>query len=258
MRSSLIGSLIGVLRHNLSRKAARVRVFELGRVFRRDTAVTEGPLSVAGISQPMRVAALAFGPANTLQWGHKERTVDFFDVKGDLEALLAPRQAVFVPAVHAALHPGRCAAVVLDGRVIGHLGELHPQWRQAYELPHAPVVFELDLQALQETPVPVFRPVPRQQPVVRDLALVVGEGVTHDALMATLRGDPSGLIRAATLFDVYRPQAAGAGMAAGERSLAVRLELLDFDSTLTEDRIESVVAAAVARVAQAFGARLRA
>ncbi|MBL8316145.1 MAG: phenylalanine--tRNA ligase subunit beta, partial [Rubrivivax sp.] len=258
MRSSLIGSLIGVLRHNLSRKAARVRVFELGRVFRRDTTVTEGPLSVAGISQPMRLAALAFGPANVLQWGHKERPVDFFDVKGDLEALLAPSQAAFVPAVHPALHPGRCAAVVLDGRVIGHLGELHPQWRQAYELPLAPVVFELDLQALHETPVPAFRPVPRQQPVVRDLALVVGESVTHDALMATLRGDPSGLIQAATLFDVYRPQAAGAGMAAGERSLAVRLEMLDFDSTLTEDRIESVVAAAVARVTQAFGARLRA
>ncbi len=258
MRSSLIGSLIGVLRHNLARRAARVRVFELGRVFQRDATVQEGPLSVAGISQPMRVAALAYGPAEALQWGHKERPVDFYDIKGDLEALMVPRRPVFAPAVHAAMHPGRCASVAVDGRVIGHLGELHPQWRQAYELPQAPVVFELDLQAVLETPVPVKQPLPRQQAVLRDLALVVGEAVQHDALMAALRADPSGLVRAATLFDIYRPHGPGAGMAPGERSLAVRLELLDFDSTLTEDRIDSAIAAAVARAAQAFGARLRA
>ena len=258
MRSSLIGSLVGVLHHNLARKAARVRVFELGRVFLRDASVLEGPLNVAGISQPMRVAALAYGPANAVQWGHKERGVDFFDIKGDLQALLAPREAVFRVATHPALHPGRCAAVEVGGRLIGHVGELHPQWRQAYELPHAPVLFELDLQALLAVPVPVLQAVPRQQPVQRDLALVVGEHVAHDALMASLRADPSGLIRTATLFDVYKPQAASGGMAVGERSLAVRLELLDFEATLTEDRIESVMAAAVARVAQAFGARLRA
>ncbi len=258
MRSSLIGSLVGVLRHNLTRKAGRVRVFELGRVFRRDAGIAEGPLSVAGVSQPMRVAALAYGPTESLQWGQPERAVDFFDIKGDLQALLTPRQAVFKPATHPALHPGRCAAVEVDGRLIGHVGELHPQWRQAYELPQAPMVFELDLPSVLEMPLPVFQAVPRQQAVLRDLALVVGEGVRHDALMATLRADPAGLIRAATLFDVYRPSTASAGIAAGERSLALRLELLDFDSTLTEDRIESVVAAAVARVAQAFGARLRA
>jgi phenylalanyl-tRNA synthetase beta chain len=258
MRSSLIGSLVGVLRHNLARKAARVRVFELGRVFRRDTSVLEGPLNVAGVSQPMRVAALAYGPVDSLQWANKERGVDFFDIKGDLQALLAPREAVFRAATHPALHPGRCAAVEVGGRLIGHVGELHPQWRQAYELPHAPVVFELDLQALLAAAVPILQPVPRQQPVLRDLALVLGDQVGHDDLMATLRADPSGLIRTATLFDVYKPQAASGGMAVGERSLAVRLELLDFDATLTEDRIESVMAAAVARVAQAFGARLRA
>ena len=81
---------------------------------------------------------------------------------------------------------------------------------------------------------------------------------TSGGAAPVLRADPSGLIRAVTLFDVYKPQAPGTGIAQGERSFAVRLELLDFDSTLTEDRIESVVAAAVARVAQAFGARLRA
>jgi phenylalanyl-tRNA synthetase beta chain len=105
--------------------------------------------------------------------------------------------------------------------------------------------------------VPGFKPVSRQQPVLRDVALVVRDDVAHDALVACLEADPGGLIRSATLFDIYKPATPVAGVAQGERSLAMRLELLDFDSTLTEDRIEGAVAAAVARAGQAFGARLR-
>ena len=261
MRSSLVGSLVEALRHNLARKATRVRLFEVGRVFRRDPGVADGPLTVAGVRQPMRVAGLAFGPALPLQWSERERAVDFYDLKGDVEALLAPRQARFVAADHPALHPGRCAAVELDGRVIGHVGELHPRWRQAYELPafqgHAPVLFELELDAVLEHPLPGYRPLPRQQPVQRDVALVVGESVRHDALVAALRADPAGLVRRATLFDIYVPAAPASGLAAGERSLALRLELLDAEATLTEERIEATVAAAVARAAAACGARLR-
>ena len=258
MRSSLLGSLVGVLRHNLGRKAARVRVFELGRVFMRDATVVDGGLTVAGVHQPMRVAALAYGSADMAQWGAQEKGVDFFDAKGDIEALLSPLKPRFVAAEHAAMHPGRCAAVMLGGRLLGHVGELHPQWRQAYELPVAPVMFELDLDAVLDRPVPEFKPVSRQQPVSRDLALVVKDNITHDALIEALQADPAGLIRAAALFDVYKPAAAVAGMAGDERSLAVRLELLAFDSTLTEERIEATMAAAVARAGQAVGARLRA
>jgi phenylalanyl-tRNA synthetase beta chain len=258
MRSSLLGSLLQVLRHNLARKAGRVRVFEIGRVFMRDAAAVDGELTVAGVHQPMRAAGLAYGSADALQWSRPEQGVDFFDAKGDVEALLAPRRPRFVAATHPALHPGRCARIELDGRPVGHVGELHPRWRQAYELPQAPLLFELDLAALLELQVPAFVPVPRQQPVWRDVALVVGEDVAHDALVAQLRADPAGLIRAATLFDIYKPAARGAGIEAGERSMAVRLELLDFDSTLTEDRIDETVAAAVARAQTAFGARLRA
>jgi phenylalanyl-tRNA synthetase beta chain len=109
-----------------------------------------------------------------------------------------------------------------------------------------------------DVPVPEFQPVPRQQPVFRDLALVVRDDVPHDGLMHSLRADAEGLVRAATLFDVYKPNVFVSGMAANERSLAVRLELLDFEITLTEDRIEGAMAAAVARAGQAFGARLRA
>ena len=260
MRSSLIGSLVQVLRHNLARRAARVRVFEVGRVAWRDASVADGPLSVAGIAQPVKVGALVYGAADSLQWGERERTVDFFDAKGDIEALLAPRQPQFVPAEHPALHPGRSARILLDGVDIGVVGELHPRWRQGYELPQAPVVFELDLAALQQRDLPVFEPIARHQSATRDLALVVPESASHDALVTALRADPDGLVRHATLFDVYRPSAASvdAGMAATERSMAVRLELLDAQATLTEERIDAALAAAVLRAGHAVGARMRA
>ncbi|MEK8031509.1 phenylalanine--tRNA ligase subunit beta [Ideonella sp. DXS29W] len=257
MRSSVLGSLVQVLRYNLSRKAARVRVFEVGRVFRRDASVAASDSTVQGIAQPARVAGLAYGPTVVQQWGQAEKAVDFFDVKGDVEALLAPRVAKFVAAEHPAMHPGRCAAVELDGQIIGHVGELHPRWRQAYELPLAPVMFELDLAAVQRRDVPQAQPVPRQQAAVRDLALVVSEQVTHDALTATLRADADGLVRSAVLFDIYKPAAPTVDIPAGHRSLAVRLEMLDDDATLTDDRIDAAVAQAVARAQAAHGARLR-
>jgi len=265
MRSSLLGSLVAALRHNLAHKAGRVRLFEIGRVFRKDPAAEDGELTVAGVDQPVRLAALAFGPAEAPQWGTRERAVDFFDVKGDLEALLAPRVPTFEPATHPALHPGRCARVRVDGQDIGFVGELHPRWRQGYELPQAPVLFELDLAAVRRVPLPAFRPVPRQQSAWRDVALVLADGAgsaTHAAVEASLCADPAGLVRSATLFDIYRPAAGaasgGAGVSMGERSMAYRLELRDDAATLTDERIEAAVAAAVARAAAAFGARLRA
>ncbi len=257
MRSSLLGSLVNVLRGNLARKAPRVRVFELGRVYLRDAAVPAGPSTVAGIAQPARLAALAYGGADSAQWGSKERAVDFFDVKGDVEALLAPTTAVFVADTHPALHPNRCARVELRGKPIGFVGELHPRWRQAYELPQAPVLFELSLDAVIARAVPAFTPLPRQQSAWRDVALVVADSVTHDALAAALTEDATGLIRSASLFDLYKPAQAGADIAANERSLAFRLELLDDAATLTDDRIEATVRAAIDRVQARHGARLR-
>lgn len=257
MRSSLIGSLVATLRHNLARRAARVRVFEVGRAYRRDPQALHHDTGVAGIDQPMRVAGLAWGSADALQWAGAERAVDFFDVKGDVEALLDPLRPRFEPGYHPALHPGRSARVELDGRAIGWVGELHPRWCQGYELPQPPVVFELELAALTSRPMPMAVPLPRQQPALRDLALVVGEGVTHDALMAALADDASGLVRSARLFDVYKPKAGSAGWAEGERSMAVRLELRDDDATLTDERIDAALAEALDRARQRLGARLR-
>ncbi len=234
-----------------------MRVFEVGRVFRRDTSVPDSGTTVAGIDQPMRLGGLAHGPAASSQWGQKERQVDLFDLKGDIEALLAPRKPVFTAGTHPALHPGRCARVELDGCVIGHVGELHPQWRQAYELPQAPVLFEMELDAVLARDVPVAQPVPKHQSSWRDVALVVRDDVAHDRLADILAQDPSGLVRSVLLFDVYRPTQFSGDIGAGEHSMALRVELLDEQANLTDERIDVAMAAAVQRAQTAFSARLR-
>ena len=261
MRSSLLGSLLQVLKFNLARKAPRVRVFELGRVFLRDASVKSTDTTVEGFDQPMRLAGLACGSADAVQWGRKEQGVDFFDVKGDLENLLAPLQADFVPATHPAMHPGRCAQVLLGGKSIGFVGELHPQWRQAYDLAPAPVLFELELDEVLQRAVPVFQAVPKFQSVQRDIAVVVADNVTHAALMSAVWAAPTnGVLRDAHLFDVYRPKVSKGEVAqAGEtdRSLAVRLTLQDDGATLAEDQIEACVKAVVDQLIARVGARQR-
>ena len=261
MRSSLIGSLLQVVKFNADRKADRVRVFELGRVFLRNAAVKDSDTTVEGFDQPMRVAGMAWGPVEALGWQGKARAVDFFDVKGDVEALLAPRKAEFLPAEHPALHPGRSAQVVLGGEVIGHVGELHPRWRQAWDLPQAPVLFELALDAVTARVVPVAEGVAKHQPVERDIAVIVAESVTHAQLMQAIHAAPTeGLLQGAVLFDIYRPKAdtVGSTLSVGEKSLAVRLVLGASEATLTDAQIDGAMQAVVAHLAQHVSARLRA
>ena len=259
MRSSLLGSLLQVLKFNLDRKAQQVRVFELGRVFLRDDSVATTDSTVKGIHQPMRVAGLAWGEPEGLQWEGKGARADFFDVKGDVEALLAPLQAVFTPATHPAMHPGRCASVSVAGKSIGFIGELHPRWRQGYDLAQAPMLFELELDAVLQREVPVFKAVSKLQPVERDIAVIVPESVTYAALMAAIHhANTQDLLKCATLFDVYRPQQASAGMQLGEKSLAVRLALSSDVATLTDDAIDAAVQAVLASLQSQLQARLRA
>jgi phenylalanyl-tRNA synthetase beta chain len=262
MRSSLLGSLIAALKFNLDRKAERVRLFELGRVFFKDAAVKDSDTTVAGFHQPMRVAGLAYGPTDAVQWGVTTRGVDFFDAKGDVQALLAPLQVAFRAGAHPAMHPGRCASVWRAEACIGHVGELHPKWRQGYELAQAPMLFELALDAVLARDVPVFQSVSRYQPVERDLAIVVKESVTHAAVMDAIRSTESTLLRDALLFDVYRPKKAADGMvtgglAADEKSLTVRLVFSRDDATLTETEIDTVVKHALVQLEQRVAARLR-
>jgi phenylalanyl-tRNA synthetase beta chain len=262
MRSSLLGSLLQVLKFNLDRKAQRVRVFELGRVFLRDSSVKNTDTTVEGFHQPMRVAGMVYGSTDELQWDVKEKGVDFFDVKGDVEAMLAPRKPTFSPAAHPAMHPGRCANVLLDGVVIGFVGELHPKWRQAYDLAQAPIMFELELDAVLQREVPVYKAVTKHQGVERDIAVLVDEKVTHAALMEAVWAAPTaGLLRGAALFDVYRPKPAkdpdGVAVASVEKSMAVRLTLNSQETTLTEDQIDTTVQAVLSSLISTLGARQR-
>jgi phenylalanyl-tRNA synthetase beta chain len=259
MRSLLAGSLLQALKFNLDRKAERVRVFEIGRVFQRDESVRTTDTTVRGVRQPMHVAGLAYGEPDGLQWGRKTGAADFYDVKGDVESLLSPLHAQFEPARHPAMHPGRCAAVRVEGEVIGLVGELHPRWRQQWDLPHAPVLFELDLDAVLARKVPVFEAVPKFQPAERDIAVIVRDEVSHAALLQAVQSaDTGGLLREALLFDVYKPKQATAGLAQNEKSLAVRLTLASTEATLTDEQIEAAVGAVVGRIAGQLGGRLRA
>ena len=259
MRSSLLGSLLQVLKFNLDRKASRINVFELGRVFLRNPDSQNTDTTVAGFDQPMRIAGLAYGPRAEVSWDQPAKSADFFDIKGDVEALLAPLQATFLPAEHPAMHPGRCASVSVGGKAIGFIGELHPKWRQGYELAQAPLLFELDLDAVLQRPVPVFEAVSKLQPVERDIAVIVPEAVTHSALMASIYGaDTNGLLSKAVLFDVYRPQPGSSAMSLGEKSLAVRLVLTSGAATLTEEAIEAAVQSVLSKLQNQLQARLRA
>lgn len=259
MRSNLVGSLLANVRYNVNRKAGRVRVFEVGAVFKRNAAVADGPLSVAGFEQPKHVAAMAYGPVNDEQWGEKTRQVDFFDVKADLEALFAPSVLRFVKGEHPALHPGRSAFVELDGKQIGFIGELHPRWLQKYDLPQAPVVFEVDAEALRQRSVPAYAEISKFPGATRDLALVVKQGVAAqevlDCFHAEIAANPGGkIVQAVVLFDEYR----GKGLETDEKSLAFRFGLQDTQSTLQDDAVDAIMAA-VARAAQEkVGAKLRA
>ena len=258
MRSSLVGSLLQALKFNLDRKAAYLNIFELGRIFLRDARSVDSDTSVAGFNQPMRIAGLAYGARQALHWDATDRVVDFFDVKGDVEALLAPLQATFATLLHPALHPGRSASVLVGGQPIGFVGELHPKWRQAYELPQAPIVFELALDAVLARQMPRFEAVSKFQPVERDIALVVPESTTYAALMTAINGaDTKGLLKEARLFDVYRPQQGSTVMQIGEKSLAVRLMLSSDVATLTDEEIESAVKSVVANLRDALQARMR-
>ena len=273
MRSSMIGGLVAALKFNLNRQATRVRVFELGRVFARSTSVVAGPLEVAGIAQPQRLAGLAFGPADDEQWGvpSPPRDVDYFDVKGDLERLVQVGAARFSAAAHPAFHPGRCARIFVAGVAIGWIGELHPRLQQKHELPRAPVLFEVDLDPLRALGLPEYRPVPRFPAVIRDVSLLVDlaapvQGVL-DAVSELARSDARlACLRDIRLFDLYRASPADSSKVAEadpnallikEKSLAFRIVLQDTEKTLSDTEADAAVTALVEGLGRTVGARLR-
>nr|MCU0258421.1 phenylalanine--tRNA ligase subunit beta [Solirubrobacteraceae bacterium] len=259
MRTTLWGGLLGNLRHNVNRKAARVRLFEVGRVFLRDPSAAPGPLAVPGIVQPWRIGGLAWGPALDEQWGAKARAVDFHDVKGDLEAIAGPGALRCESAAHPALHPGRSARLVDGGgRPVGWLGALHPRLVQPLDLTGAPILFELELEPMLERPVPSYREFPRFPPAIRDLAFVLPEHVPAADVLADIealrRSEPSlAPLRNVRLFDEYR----GKGLENKEKSLAIRFWMQDTQRTLEDAEVDSAMRAIVTGLGQTRGARLR-
>jgi phenylalanyl-tRNA synthetase beta chain len=253
MRTTLLGGLLAGVRYNAARKLERIRLFEVGRVFLRDASVKDGPLEIAGMRQPMRVAAAACGPAVEEQWGTKPRAVDFFDLKADVEALFAPRAVRFEAAPHPAFHPGRSARIRLEGQEVGWLGELHPQWQHKYEVSQSVICFEVDAVALQAAPLPEVSLPSRFPAVTRDIALLVDANVGVQALTDAIAEEKPKIVQDVRLFDLYQ----GPNLPAGKKSLAFRVVMQDTERTLTDAEADAARDALVALWGRRFAATLR-
>lgn len=241
MRSSLLGGLIGALRINLTHKQSRVRLFETGVCF-----------SGEEYSQQEKFGGLCYGAQFPEQWGVETRTVDFYDVKADVEALFFPAQIIFHASPHPASHPGRSAEILLDGNTVGWIGELHPQWLQQYEILKSVVWFEVDLHALTTVNLPRARDISKFPPVRRDIAVIVDESVTVQSLINAMQSSNIPYVVEIGLFDLYR----GASVGDGKKSLAFRVLLQDTQKTLTDSEIEQSIALLIA-VLQQQRAQLR-
>jgi len=248
MRPSLLPGLVEVLAYNRARQQDRVRLFELGRVFAAGVPPLETPV----------LAMAACGGARAEQWSGKSRPVDFHDLKGDLEALIASGGAaghwsfdsVDLPPW---LHPGRGARVLRDGVVAGHLGTIHPRLAHALGLGDDIQLLELALEPLSMRRLPRAQPVPRFPSVRRDLAVDVPEKVPWSQVEQAVRGALDARLVALRLFDRY----AGPGMEPGRKSLAMGLILQDASRTLTDDDADRCVREALAALEQACKAKLR-
>ena len=250
MRVSLWPGLLRAALENQRRQRDRIRLFEHGARFEQRESVTREIDTLAGV---------ACGPRMPEQWGlprPMREPADFFDVKGDLEALLAALSARaeirFEPQSHPCLHPGRAARVLREGKPIGWLGELHPSLVRSLEFVQVPVLFELDWADLALDR-PAYREISRQPQVRRDLAVVVDESVPLSRLAERVALVASSLLRDLRVFDVYR----GPGVEEGRKSVALGLIFQEFSRTLTDDDVARLVAAVVADLRVSFNASIR-
>jgi len=248
MRTSLWPGLLKALVYNQKRQQTRIRLFEHGLNF---------IPSADGLRQESYLAGVAAGSALPEQWGAPTRPLDFFDLKTDVEALLAlsgePEAFVFVAAAHPALHPGQSARIERAGKWVGWLGALHPRVARELDVEGDAFAFELRLNGIQTARIPAFRELSRFPASRRDLAIVVDEAVTAQAIQDCIHRHGGERLREAWLFDVYR----GKGIAEGKKSLAFGLILQDFSHNLTDSVVEETVSGIIAGLAEQFGATLR-
>lgn len=248
MRPSLLPGLVEALRHNRARQQERVRLFEVARVFAQGNPPVETP----------SLAVVAGGKARAEQWGEPSRALDFFDLKGDLDALIAwggepQRWSVHADGLPGWLHPGRGARVARDGATVGYLGALHPQLARTLDLGPDVHVLELALEPLLARRLPQARAVPRFPAVRRDIAVDLPESVAWSQIEQLVRRTLGERLKELRLFDRY----SGKGVEAGRKSLAMGLILQDASRTLTDDDADRCVREALAALEQSCKAKLR-
>jgi phenylalanyl-tRNA synthetase beta chain len=252
MRLSLWPGLVRAALENQRRQQDRIRLFEHGAKFVVTEGVTQEIDSLAGITSGSRLPE---------QWGvstEMRGPVDFYDVKGDVEALLVATGAsdsfVFETptAPLSCLHPGRAARILRQGREVGWIGELHPSLIKELDFTYSPVMFELEMSAL-EVVRPQYREISRFPQVRRDLALVLDEGIPLSAVRERVILVASSLLSDVRIFDVYR----GIGVEAGRKSVALGLIFQDISRTLTDEDVERTIASIVTDLRVILNARIR-
>jgi phenylalanyl-tRNA synthetase beta chain len=257
MRVSLWPGLLKAALENQRRQQDRVRLFEHGARFLMSARAGE---PVGAIREVDTLAGIACGHRMPEQWAlprEMRGPADFFDVKADVEALLAATGAreefIFEPRALSCLHPGRAACLLRRGEPVGWIGELHPSLVKALEFTYAPVLFEIDVQAALAIERPAYHEVSRFPQVRRDLAVVVDEAVTLSSLTERVTFTSSSLLRDLRVFDVYR----GPGVEAGRKSIALGLIFQDISRTLTEEDIAGIMAAVIADLRVSLNAKIR-
>ena len=251
MRTSLLPGLVEALQRNINRQQARVRLFEKGLRF----IPTGGGAGVDGLRQTQGFAGLIYGPRAAASWTADKDDVDFYDIKGDLESLLAlGGQALeFKVCQHPALHPGQSAEVFIAGERAGVVGALHPQLLKSLDITKSVFAFELELEKVTTGTVPVFTPLSKFPEVSRDLAILVDRGVNADCLLGEIRANAGDYLKNLKVFDVY----SGEGIDPKRKSLAFNLTFQHPSRNLTDEDINAPVAAIVQRLEEEFDASLR-
>jgi phenylalanyl-tRNA synthetase beta chain len=246
MRTSLWSGLIKTALYNLNRQQSRIRLFETGLVY------IQGE---RGLQQQPRIAGLICGDSLPEQWGEAARKVDFFDIKGDVEALLAQTSGhiTYEKASHPALHPGQSAQIHRDGVAIGWMGALHPQVQKLLDIDTPVYLFELEQKSILLADVPVFTSLSKFPEVRRDIAILIKQEVLVASVINEIRAVASADLKEVTLFDVYT----GKGVDNGLKSVALGLILQGFSRTLTDEVVDSEVVKIIESLRQKFGATLR-
>jgi phenylalanyl-tRNA synthetase beta chain len=251
MRLSMFTGLLGVVGYNQSRQQGRVRLFETGLRFVPDLNAE------SGVRQQAMLGGVISGVQNDEHWSMESKTVDFFDLKGDLESIIdltaSTSEFSFRGATHSALHPGQCAEILRDNRVIGHIGAVHPSLEKPFGLNGKTFVFELELDALLHANLPLAQTVSKFPANRRDIAIVVDEGVAVSDVMNLIRKVGENQLVGLNLFDVYL----GKGVEPGKKSLAIALTLQDTTRTLEEKDITETVDSVVSALKSEFNALLR-